>query len=413
MTSSDTTVIYVTREIERALGMAPQSNYRIVSNRTPYGEIIQKQYPEFVTLIDAPATKLLGTTDLLSHETTRTLLKKFSTPVILVFKNTMRVESAARTLNSRLLNPPAMLSERVENKLSFMRWLGPLAAKYLPPHTAKVTKLISWRNEPFVIQWAHGHTGDGTILINNQDDLRAIQDRFPERMARLSTYISGPSFTVNAIVTPERILIGNVSYQITGLAPFTDNMFSTIGNDWALAHRFLSNDDLQSISTIVTEIGRKLQSEGWKGLFGVDVIRDDVHKRFYLIEVNARQPASTTYESVLQTQAREKGARGLTTFEAHLRALRGLPIDQELIEISDGAQIVQRVTKNVQSIFEDACKNLPQSGYDVIVYQNSAPNSDLIRIQSPSGIIENHGMLNVRGREIAETIKLAHFNIQV
>jgi predicted ATP-grasp superfamily ATP-dependent carboligase len=417
MIPTDKTVIYVTREIERALGMLPHKNYLIVSNKTSYGETIRSQFPEFITLIENEKSgELMGTTELLNHEITQKLIRDSAAiepTAVLVFKNTLRVESMISAHGWQVLNPKSALSERVENKLSQIRWLGPIGAKYLPPHASKLAKHIVWKNDPFIIQWAHGHTGDGTQLIRTREELAVVQEKFPERMARLSTFITGPSFTVNAIVAHDRILISSPSYQITGLAPFTDNQFTTVGNDWNLAQKLLTAIDIKTIENLAKEIGIQLQSEGWRGLYGVDVILDQANKRIYLIEVNARQPASTTFESELQSALREKGAHGLTTFEAHLRALLDLPIDQDLIPVKDGAQIVQRVTKNVQSVFDEAAGSLELLGYDVVSYQNIAPNSDLLRVQAAQGIMEDHNILNARGKEITETIKSSGFNIQV
>jgi formate-dependent phosphoribosylglycinamide formyltransferase (GAR transformylase) len=204
-----------------------------------------------------------------------------------------------------------------------------------------------------------------------------------------------------------------VSYQITGMPPFTENEFSTVGNDWGIAKKLLTPENVTAIENIVNEIGQKMYADGWRGLFGVDVIRDDASKRMFLIEVNARQPASATFESTLQEKAREKGVRGLTTFEAHIRALLGLPIDQELIAINDGAQIVQRVTKNVQGVFDDVTGSLKSIGYDVIAYQNTAHNSDLLRIQSSVSIMDSHKAFNSKGKEILNEIKGSQIKIQV
>ena len=99
-----------------------------------------------------------------------------------------------------------------------------------------------------------------------------------------------------------------------------------------------------------------MHESGWKGLFGIDVIYDEERDQFKLIEINARQPASTTYESQLQARFRGHGLVGATIFEAHLAALTGStrsdlvqikvgPWQEKQIEINDGAQIVQRVTK--------------------------------------------------------------------
>jgi hypothetical protein len=411
MNLNDKKIIYVTREIERALGTEPNPNFIIVSNKTKYGDSIKKQYPDFVHLLENPANDLLGTTELLSRPETAKLVTPDS--YILVFKNTMRVEAEISAKKWQFINPKSYLSERVENKLSQIRWLGDLS-KYLPPHTVKLAKQISWKNEPFIIQWAHGHTGDGTILVKTREDLVILQEKFPERMARLTTYVSGPSFTVNAIVAKDKIMMGNISYQITGLQPFTDNEFSTIGNDWGFAHKFLNTKDIENMKAIVRDTGTKLQKDGWKGLFGIDFIMDEKSRRVYLIEINARQPASTVYESFLEREQRENnGIKGVTTFEAHLRALLDLPIDQDIIAITDGAQIVQRVTKHIQGVFDDAVSDLNKKGLEVIMYENVKPNADLVRMQSKTSIVESHDTLNHNGQMIVETIKNCKLNLEV
>lgn len=414
MIPDDKKVVYVTREIERALGIAPCANYKIASNKTPYGQKIKEQYPDYIILIEPPLGKLLGTTELLGTPPVKALLEQDPSSSVLVFKNTMRVEAAVKAVGRVCLNPRSDLSERVENKLSQIRWLGPLATRYLPSHGVKVAKYITWKGtEPFIIQWAHGHTGDGTMLVKAPEDLKAVQDRFPERMARITAFVDGPSFTVNVVVTPKRILMGNVSYQITGLQPFTDNRFSTVGNDWGVAKAMLSAEDMRTIEAMVSDIGYKMQSEGWKGLFGIDMMRDESRRKLYLIEVNARQPASSTFESTLQEKARAKGRRGLTTFEAHLRALLDLPIDEDLLAIDDGAQIVQRVTTNVESVFDEVTGKLEKKGFNVVSYQNTAPNSDLLRIQSEAGIMSGHGSFNEKGKEIVDAIRESHIKLNI
>ncbi len=413
MNAENTTVVYVTREVERALGMEPHDRYRIVTNKTPYGQAVAAAYPGLVTLIDPGAKGLLGTGELLAHPATKQLLKETGGSV-LVFKNTPRVEAVLAGSGLSIINPKSAIAERVENKISQVRWLGDTGTRYLPPHAIKVAKSITWKSaEPFIVQWAHGHTGDGTLIVKDVDGLRAIQEKFPERIARVSAFVSGPSFTVNAVATGTRTLVGNVSYQITGMQPFTDNQFSTVGNDWGLARKMLNAGARSAIESLAQEIGGKLQKDGWRGLFGIDVILDDATGKVKLIEVNARQPASTTFESHLQDEARAAGARGLTSFEAHIRSLLGMPIDQDLIELSDGAQIVQRMTKGVQSVFDDVSGALRAKGYDVISYENTEYNSDLLRIQSKESIMEAHNSFNQKGKDIMNAVKSSHINLSI
>lgn len=401
-------MIYVSLEIERALGMTPSASYRVITNRTPHGESVKKQYPEFVTLVEGSNEGPLSTSDLLRHGLTREVFDSVmdtggQAPSILVFKNTTLIESVAKERGWKILNPAAALADKIEGKESQIEWLGDLAG-YLPPHTLKAVKEIVWKDRPFILQWAHGHTGGGTMLVGSAAQLLDIQDKFPERMARISAYIEGPSFTANIVVAADRTIPSSPSYQITGLAPFTDNPFTTVGNDWGAAKAMLTATDKAWISEVSGKLGDKMRMAGWRGLFGIDMIRDQKTGQMYLIELNARQPASTTYESSLQRAKRAEGDVGMTTFEAHLSALLGEPVVGPLIEVLEGAQIVQRVTKTVRNLSEDVAGSLELAGYTVITYSNTEKNADLVRIQSTESIIASHGELNDAGKDIVENL---------
>ena len=208
-------------------------------------------------------------------------------------------------------------------------------------------------------------------------------------------------FTINIVAAKEMILLGNISYQITGISPFTDNPMSTIGNDWSVPHSMLTEAHIGKFKSMANQIAKKMRNDGWRGLFGIDVIYDEERDDLFLIEINARQPASTTFESQLQAEAREKGVSGVTTFEAHLLALLDMPINSEIIEINDGAQIIQRVTEKVKNVDKEG---LLEAGYNLIEYNNTKVNSDLFRIQSRKGIMEAHNKFNTRGKEIEELV---------
>ena len=415
MQDSATKILYVTRDIERALGLMPSENYQILTNRTPYSETIKREYPDFVHLIDTPndpritstdslhTHSILNTAQLLESDETASIIAKTKAS-LLVFKNNTMIEAIVRRNGWNLLNPPCELSEKIENKITQIEWLGELGTKYLPPNTIAPAKSLKWNKEPIIIQWEHGHTGDGTLLVNSQIELEAIQNKFPNRIARSTSFINGPSFTVNVIVGKIDIYVGNISYQITGLPPFTDNPFSTIGNDWSLPHSLLTDTEITQIDEMAQEIGRRMSIDGWSGLFGLDFIKDDERNKIFLIEINARQPASTTFESFLQEENRRNGVVGVTVFEAHHAAMRREKIQTQIIPTNDGAQIVQRITKNMIGVNDDTIGTLELAGYRLIPYSNSEYNEDILRIQCRKGIMESHGKFNTRGKEIVDTV---------
>ncbi len=191
----------------------------------------------------------------------------------------------------------------------------------MPPYQISKVKDIQIE-PPFVLQWAHSHSGEGTLYI---EDISAIKDKFPERECRVTKYIEGKTFTVN-IVVGNTIEVGNISEQLTGIAPYTDNRFTTVGNDWS------APSPKEEIRAMALKIGADMKELGWKGLFGIDVLQGD---KLYLIEINARQPASATYESTLQ--------KTNTIFENHIKALLGEPLHPNTI-ITGGKQIIDRRT---------------------------------------------------------------------
>ncbi len=427
-------VLYVTRDIERAMGFPflPEGYY-IVANVGAYAEKVAAKWPDQVMLIGngagsgtgsgtgGAATSLLDTVDLLQHPETEAFFKKIAevrggAPAVLVFKNTLRIERFVQEKGWRLLNPSASLAERLENKLTQIEALGD-AARFLVPGTRiALCSDLRWEGKTFVLQFAHAHSGEGTVLVDSAEALSAVQKRFPQREARVSPFIQGPVYTNNNCVVRMtdggHTLVGNISYQITGLAPFTDLPFATVGNDWTQASQ-LSEKVRAQYEEMARAAGARLLSLGWKGLFGIDAILDEASGQFHLLEINARQPASTTFESELQNFARNEQAGGpantFTVFEAHLLALFDHHFDQhvdpnnpypELQKITDGGQIVQRLTKTFArdlsssalagtSTISARAETLRSEGYTVIEYQNTAPNSDQLRIQSKKGIIDS------------------------
>ncbi|HEY4500432.1 MAG TPA: ATP-grasp domain-containing protein [Candidatus Paceibacterota bacterium] len=392
-------IVYVTRDIERAMGMEPKDLYFVVSNDSKYGREIQKKYPDNVWLVK-DRCGALDTYNLLLLPKVQKIISDRKADV-LVFQNTPRIERLAKEKSWKLLNPSALLAKEIEEKISQIKWLGP-DAKLLPSHKVALVKNVKWSDKKFVLQFNHSHTGEGTYIIDTRAKLDELQQKFPDRECRVVNFINGPVFTINVVVSDGKILVSNPNYQITGLASFTDLPFSTIGNDFAMPHEAKYKKVYKETLAIAKLVGKKLAKSGWKGLFGVDIIFDEKTGRTYLLEINARQPASAVFESQLQKKA-DPG--GVSIFEAHISALAnkpGKPIAGKLTGISSGSQIVKRITKKIGKIDISV---LRKKKFDVIEYENIIHNRELLRIQSSEGIMRGHGKLNDLGNFITSCIK--------
>ena len=410
----NTPICYVTRDIERALGLPLDTpGYFIIANSSPFANHIAKGHDN-VLLIDAG--RQLDTWELLGHAQVKQFIKPLrgkegsrrhvgGVVDVVVFKPTKQIEEICTTHGWRLLNPAAELSANIEEKITQLTFLSALR-RLFPPYEVTTAEKVVWSGNPLVVQFNHSHTGSGTVLISSALDLEKLQEQFPKRDVRTTDYIDGPLFTNNNVVTKDHILVGNISYQITGLAPFTDRPFATIGNDWALPTKLLTPKQIEEYTSIAETVGDELRSKGWKGLFGIDVVLEQKTGKLFLLEINARQPASTAFEAQLQSMKTLKHENMKTIFETHLAALLDTDlVGQELISIDDGAQIIFRNQDGQnKNILHSAFNILPSHGFTVIPYPNTKPGSDLLRIQSPHGIMADHNKFNSIGEKILKAI---------
>ncbi|MFA5127483.1 MAG: NUDIX domain-containing protein [Patescibacteria group bacterium] len=394
-------IFYVCRDVERAeaclhLGL---NKFFILTNKSDFASKLRNKFPRQIILVSGAET--MDTLELLKSPEAKKYIKK--NDLVMVFKPTPQIEAVCHENNWTLINPPSGLANRVEEKISQTAWLGPLT-KYLPKTETKILNEIKWRGKKFILQFNRAHTGTGTILIDSAKKLNELKKKFPLREARQAEYIKGPIITSNNIVIGNKVLIGNISYQITGLKPFTDNQFATIGNDWAMPNQILSAQQKNEYAKMARAIGARLAQDGWRGLFGIDAAVCTKTRRIYLIEINARQPASTTFESILQEQTDEKGA---TVFAVHLLALLGIKdAKNNLIAINNGAQIIQRVTEQIPDM-RDPIAHKPVA-WRYIRYQNTKPGTDLLRLQTNRAVMTEHDKLNEHGNELAIFASMAH-----
>ncbi|OQX71545.1 hypothetical protein B6D52_00955 [Candidatus Parcubacteria bacterium 4484_255] len=318
-------LLYITRNKQRALGIEKLlTNYKIIT-----------------------ASPLKDTAEIIE----KTVIPK---GMAVVFKNNSKIQRLTAKKGIKLLNPDFCLVEKYENKISQYQWLKKIIPEYLPETIIGLPKSFLFNNikkklgGSFICQFNRSHSGEGTQIIENKKDWEKLKKKFPQRPLRLSKLISGETFTLNVCIWEKCILLGNPSYQITGLQEFTDLPFATIGNDWSYANKNLSKKDLESIKKITEKISNVMIKDEWKGLFGIDFIREK--ENWFVVEINARQPASVNLETILQ----QKQGNGLTTMTAHLAALLDIPLptdNPKIQKINQGAQILIR-RKNGQNSAE-------------------------------------------------------------
>jgi hypothetical protein len=59
MASNKDNILYIARDIDRAMGKEPIGNYFIITNSTPYSQEIKNRYPDNVFLVKSEEKKEL------------------------------------------------------------------------------------------------------------------------------------------------------------------------------------------------------------------------------------------------------------------------------------------------------------------------------------------------------------------
>ncbi|MEP7103680.1 MAG: ATP-grasp domain-containing protein [Candidatus Dojkabacteria bacterium] len=156
------------------------------------------------------------------------------------------------------------------------------------------------QNSKLVIQTDRAHTGSGTFFVTNQEEFEQIKKDLDGNMVRVSEMIDGQSYTINGCVTKKGVFIAGLQYQITGIAELTPGKGSTIGNDWSHGFKSLNEDLRKKIYDVTKKLGEVMQKDGYKGLYGVDLVVKD--KDIFVIEINARQTANIPLQTKLELQ---------------------------------------------------------------------------------------------------------------
>jgi len=377
---SKKSLFYITRYKERGSGLGKLVNYKIVTTNPP--------------------------------KDTTEILEKKSLPLssIIVFKNNVKIQRLVKQKNLKLLNPDYHLVEKYENKISQYKWLKTIIPASLPktiittPNKNTFQKLKKTLGSSFIGQFNRSHTGQGTLLVSQVKQWKELIEKFPQRQIKCTQFINGPVITVNVCLWQKCVLMGTPSYQITGLKQLTDFPYSTTGNDWSLVQKILNSNELKTIKALCQKIGQAMIKNGWQGLFGIDFIKG---KKWLVIEINARQPASTGLETTLQ----KKQGKGITIFAAHVAALLRLPlpetckqVEESFQKINQGSQIIIR-KKNKNSL---KFKKFSYPDIKIIKgdLKTKKHNTELFRIQNlKSGFISKNNQLNTFAKQLLKNFK--------
>ena len=216
----------------------------------------------------------------------------------LVFKPEDRVEQVLRKAGFQLLNAPAGVSRRLENKLNFPALAAEAGQDTLPysfftlHEGLKPFEIFEVLGPRLIVQFAKGFSGNRTYLVQNDAEFDAVSKRFRDRRCRICAYDDGVTWTANACVLSEfQVAVRPPFHQITRLSDYADGLPRTIGsrgNLWAPPEPSVSNQ----IQAAMEATGRMLGRYGFRGIFGADFLHSSRTGQSIMIEINPRLVAS-------------------------------------------------------------------------------------------------------------------------
>lgn len=340
----DSPLFFFSRDPERALGLENiLENYFVASVEENH---ISRSLKNVISLqTEKIELKSDSTLELVKNEKVSEWIKKNSSGKFKaqLFHFNQPAIAVLEGLGGTVLNSSADLNRKFEGKLSQLKVF---TDNNIPTPKSKVVNIseTNWQElssefgENIVVQEDRAHTGTGTYFISSETDFTDLQTKLSGNEVRIAEAISGNSYTINGCVTKKGIFVAGLQYQITGISSLTPGKGSTIGNDWSHGFRSLTPEMRKQIFEITKKIGEIMQKDGFRGLFGIDLVTKD--SDFYVIEINARQTANIPMQTKLEL-AQNQTPLALINLAEWLEIDIDIEPSLELVPL-EGAQIFLR-----------------------------------------------------------------------
>lgn len=303
---ADSQLIYITLDLRRALWISQTTGAKILCAYSsdllkPMREqgadiwCFEEEYPE----ADIPRSTFM----LLSRALTLNMLRELGKPLkFLVFKASNKLKNWAENEGWELLSAPIETCRTLEDKVSFAE----LAEKHslkVPKHQVLLwdeAELSSYQaefGEKFVVQGRMGHAGNCTYIVEKNKS----PELTPGSRVKLSEWIEGKTYTVNASYSSGALRYGPVWQQIMHVPEWNSYEMGTVG----VSPAELNEEATKGLSKTMNSLIPVLDEVKYSGFFGIDLILDE-SGNWWIIEINPRLTASISLQCFIDfTQNRK------------------------------------------------------------------------------------------------------------
>lgn len=301
-------IFFVGPSAGRAVGLETElPDYHIIASRLPAeADLLAAGAKLFALGKDVPnAGKLLSEPAVVEYIQRQAAGR---TANILTFKPSPMIEIACAKHGWRYLGNSSALNREWEDKVKFAQKTDALGLRNAG---SRIVKLEAGESLPqldfaagrrYVVQFSRGYSGNSTFLVEGGAQAEAIFTQAAGRRVKLSEYVPGDTYTLDACLGPFGLLLSQPILQITGFGEFNRQRLGTCGNDYAYG-RQLGEAGRHAIEEGVRRVAGQLQAEGYRGILGFDFVV--AGETAHIIEVNPRLVGSIPVFTKLQLEAGE------------------------------------------------------------------------------------------------------------
>lgn len=290
----------------------------------------QKQIDKFVEI--SPITP----GNIISTDIAKKFLNNLNEPFkFLIYKSMGRFEKVCEENGWSFLGNKMEVRDKYENKKIFKEIIRELGIESIPGDNLLIPDVtfetIKYYQNKFkvnkiVLQLAEATWGggSGTFFIESQEDFDKYNSRVTELYSKLkdtkkridtvniAPFIEGISSSIPCCATRFGTLTGSIQTQLVDIAevgaklPTRSGVFA--GHDWS--YKVFSREAQKKASEIGQKFGDYIYKNGYRGIFGLDLIVDE-NDKVWPVECNPRETDAFPLITMLQM---EKGAIPMQVF---------------------------------------------------------------------------------------------------
>lgn len=220
--------------------------------------------------------------------------------VIIPFKPSARIDFLCHQNNWICASNNHQLNRKLEDKIIFQQLCQKNNLPQIPSSIDNFNQnnFLAYQKKyqpNLVIQSHFGWAGKSTFSSNNWAE---IKNKIPiNTVVKFSPFINGYSLLNNCCLTSKGLIQSPPALQYTGIKPFTQHPFTTVGRQWpSLAPKNI----IDKVNHITQDFSAILNQVNYKGFFGLDFMVDN--DNVYLLECNPRLTASFAFYNQIETK---------------------------------------------------------------------------------------------------------------